>query len=323
MPPSPFDIPRIRIEVLARVAAGETVKGVCAGPGMPGPSTVHRWARENAPFGEELARAQRVGTFRRLYAYDEAKAAAFLARVRAGEPRRSLLGKPGMPSQHTFRDWCIRQAPFAEELHRLRQEQLAGHAERFRQARRDWDPALADRILGRVFRDGSLARVLNADPGLPCFHVVQRWRREQPEFDRALKRMFAAWRRRPRLGTERSRCTPALTERIAARIVEGASLADLGREAGMPARSTLYRWVAREPGFARAVWEASAHREDWYRDQMLAVLDRLGPASNRAIQRALAPLARRLGSLRRLPGRKAAQHPALRRRPEPLPTPED
>jgi len=306
MPPSPFDIPRIRTEVLARVAAGETVKGVCAGAGMPTPWTVRRWARENAAFGEELSRAQRVGAFRRLYAYDEAKVAVFLARVRAGEPRKSLLGQPGMPSRHTYRYWSRQQAPFAEELYRLRQQQLAGNAERFRRRRRDWDPALADRILGRVFGDGSLVRVLKADPGLPCLKVVQRWRREQPEFDRALKRMFAAWRRRPRLGTARSRCTPALTERIAARIVEGASLASLGQEAGMPSRTTLYRWMAREPGFAQAVWQACEHREDWYRDQMLAVLNRLGPASNRAIQRALAPLSRRLGSLRRLPGLKAA-----------------
>src|SRR5437588_9934849 len=100
--------------LLGAAEQGEFLNAVCASPGMPSVLTIRTWSRTHLFFGEALAAARRRGTWRRLWVVDEAKAAAFLARARAGEPIRALLGQPGMPSQTAYRRWKMAQAPFAE-----------------------------------------------------------------------------------------------------------------------------------------------------------------------------------------------------------------
>ena len=119
--PHAQDARRLKAEIVARVDAGEYLRAVCASPGMPVESTVRTWSRTDPHFGEALAAARRRGTWRRHCAYDEARAGAFLARARAGETIRSLLGQPGMPSQRTYTHWNRTQAPFAEATFALRQ----------------------------------------------------------------------------------------------------------------------------------------------------------------------------------------------------------
>src|SRR5258708_1733865 len=110
---------RLKTEIVARVDAGDTLRAVCASSGMPAGDAVRRWARTDPLFGEALAAAYRRGTWRRLWAFDEAKAAAFLARARAGEPVKSLLGQPGMPSREIYRRWKTAQPAFAEAVFAL------------------------------------------------------------------------------------------------------------------------------------------------------------------------------------------------------------
>jgi hypothetical protein len=184
--PSPYhrDAPRLKAEIVARVDAGEHLNAVCASPGMPCALSVRTWSRADPLFGEALEAARRRGTWRRLWVVDEAKAAAFLARARAGEPIRSLLGQPGMPSQTAYRRWKIAQAPFAEAAFALLQRRDARTGEMGRARRRDFDPAVADRIVVRLNKGPGLKALLATDPELPSRKVVARWRREQPEFDR-------------------------------------------------------------------------------------------------------------------------------------------
>ena len=198
--PGPYaqDTPRLKAEIVARADAGEYLRAVCASPGMPSEQTVSNWARADGMFGEALAAAQRRGTWRRLYAYDEAKAAAFLARARAGETINSLIGRPGMPSRATYTYWNRTQASFAEATFALRRRRDARTGDMGRARRKAFDQAVADKIIVRFNRGPTLKALLASDPELPSRDVVMRWRREQPEFDKVLKMITAGKRRRGR-----------------------------------------------------------------------------------------------------------------------------
>jgi hypothetical protein len=259
---------------------------------------VRKWALADPGFAGELAVARsRAGSLR--YRFDEAVAAAFLARARAGEPILTLLREPGMPGRRAYQHWQATEAPFAEAIFALRQRREAGIVERGRARYRAWDQALADRIIVAVHRGGRPAQVLAGDPELPCLPIIRRWRREQPEFDAVLRMMSAAWRRKR---GEAPRCTPELTDKIVARIVEGGSFNSVGREPGMPSRQTLRRWLRVRPEFAEAVAWACHHREDWYRDQIAMIAETATPGNVKAVRRQMGPLLRQLVRLRHRPG---------------------
>jgi len=113
---SPYDRSALKALIVARVAKGETVAGICDEAGMPCKEAVQVWRQADASFREALAAARRRGDWLRRLAFDEAVAEAFLKRVRAGERIRDLLDKPGMPSQRTYRFWRRTQGAFQAEL---------------------------------------------------------------------------------------------------------------------------------------------------------------------------------------------------------------
>jgi len=259
----PFAYPAphlLKARIVERAALGETVKAICAEAGMPSKDSVQVWRRADPGFAAELAQARRVGDHRRRLAFDEAKAAAFLARVRAGARIRDVLAKPGMPSQKTYAHWRLTEASFQEAL---------------------W----------------ALKGVRDKERGLRL--KVYRWRKEEPEWDRAMRKAFG-WGRRARGGLR----SPELTDRIVARLVQGASLRSLAQEPGMPAAGTLYSWVSRDADFAAEVAQACDWREDWYEDQMQMIVDEAGPIGVQALRRQLSPLAVRRGQLQHRPGRR-------------------
>lgn len=303
--PMPYaypDRPLLKAQIVARVAAGETVAAICAGPGMPCVESVQVWRRGDPGFAAELADARRRGDYRRRLAFDEVKAEAFLKRLRAGERVAEVLNQPGMPSQGTYRYWRMTQASFQEELWRLKGLRDQARGERLRGRYRAFDQDVADRILVRCARGEVLRKMLETDPTLPCRVVVYRWRKQQPEWDGALKMAFR-WGRRAR-GHPRALGTPEMTEAILDRIVEGASLRSLAREPGMPASRTLYSWIAKRSDFAEEVAQACAWREDWYLDQMTLIVEEAGALSGADLRRRLGPLAQRRGRLQNRPGRK-------------------
>ncbi|MGH6964203.1 MAG: hypothetical protein ACREE0_06950 [Phenylobacterium sp.] len=301
----PFAYPHrahLKQDILARVKAGERVVDICAEPGMPSAATLQVWRRADAGFAAELAQARSVGDWRRRLMFNEAKAKAFLARVAAGERIRDLLSKPGMPSQKTYQYWRRTEASFAEELWRLKGLRDQARGERLRGRYRAFDQATADQILVRVARGGLLKRVLAADPALPCRAVVYRWRKEEPEWDGALKVAFQVGRRER--GHPRALRTPQMTEAILDRIVMGGSLRSIGREPGMPKTRTLESWIARDAAFSAEVARACDHREDWFIDQMTLIADEAGPISQAELRRRWSPLARQHARLQNRPGRK-------------------
>lgn len=289
---------RLRSEIVARVAAGEPLRVVCAAAGMPGRQTVRAWARADALFAADLGRAEAALAAGRLR-FDEAKAAALLARARAGEAINGLLREAGMPGRRAYRHWCASQPPFAEAVFALRRRRDQEIGWRGRARLRAWDAALGDQILVAVIRGATLAGALAADPALPSLPVVRRWRREQPAFDAELRAVLVVRQRRH--GRARG-CTPQVAQRIVDRIVEGGSFNSIGREPGMPSRQTLRAWVRARPDFARAVARACEDREDWYDDQILMISEAATPATLEVAKRQVGRIKRQLVRLRHRPG---------------------
>ncbi|MEO8112943.1 MAG: hypothetical protein ABI655_01085 [Phenylobacterium sp.] len=244
---------RLKDEIVARVAAGETVKAISAQLGGPSKSALHNWRRADPAFAAALAAARLRGYFRRRLAFDEATAAAFLARLAAGARVEDLLDRPGMPSQKTYQYWRRSQGAFQEALWALRYARRSGASHGRWRA---WDEAVADRITLLVRRGAVFRELLGSDPELPCLAVAARWRREHPEWDFALRIAMGVGRRArgPR------GCTPGLVAEICDRVAAGASLRRLAACADMPCARTLYAWMARRPEFAAAVQRAKAAR---------------------------------------------------------------
>lgn len=109
---------------------------------------------------------------------------------------------------------------------------------------------------------------------------ARRWRREQPDFDQALRAIVAA---------------------LLDHIVEGGSFASFARLPGTPCRRTLTHWL-RDPAFAQAVAMACDDREAGYRDRIAALALDMPQATRRDLTRAAAPLSRHLARLAHRPG---------------------
>jgi hypothetical protein len=288
------DAARLKAEIVARVEAGETLQAISATPGLPAKDAVRTWAKDEVAFGEALAAARRRGAWRRMWGFDEAKAAAFLARARAGEPVRSLLGQPGMPSREIYRRWKIAQPPFAEATFALRQRRDARAREWGLARRRDFDRVLADRIIVRMNKGLKLEDILAADSELPGSVTLARWRREAPEFDAVMRRIFAARRVAAKPVPE------SLVQEIVEHIIEGGSFASFSRLPGAPSPGTLRRWL-RDPHFAEEVARACEFRKEWCHDQILMISERTAPGPAQEKARAIGRLKRQLARLRNPP----------------------
>lgn len=299
------DRERRKALVLERVRAGATVEAACVLPETAPAWTVRRWARNDPAFRAELDAAIARGRWRRLYAYDEAKAEAFLARARAGEPVNSLVGTPGMPGWKTYRHWKAVYAPFAEAVFALRQRRDTGLAARNRAKTRPFDAAAAERIVVRMHGQGRLADVLEGEAALPCREVVRRWRRETPGFGAVIAMQQAAWRRKrwaARLYDDE------IVEAVLDHVRMGGSLASAGAVPGLPCRMTLYAWRKARPDFAAAVAEAMTLRERWYAMQIEDLMEAAwDPARRRAALAQARALKARLGRIR--PRRGAGRRP--------------
>ena len=294
--------PHLRYEILDRMAAGERLKAICAEPGMPCCESVMGWVRRDPDYGEMYANAVRRGEWRRLYQFDDAKAAAIISRLAAGETIGSILRDPAMPGRRTYTYWRRTQVGFQEELHRVKSSREDLRVAGLRGRYREFDRAVAERLYVRLWKGERLRKVLASDKAFPSLAVLERWRREQPEFDRMLRFVLKGWSRRR--GRERCLCTPELTDAIVAQIREGASLRSLSVRQDMPSAGALYKWVRARPDFAAEIAEACEDREDWYLDQIAAIAERALPGTVKATRRAMAPLNSQLARLKKRPGWK-------------------
>ena len=243
--------------ICAAVEGGARLRGLAGAPGWPSRQTIHRWAVEDVDFARRLdaARAWRRGVLtqaRQDGAFDEALAQVFLLRVRRGEAVRVLVRAEGMPDRARLDQWKRERPEFAAAL-------VA--AVRFSREVRDkpwtrFDEAVGDKIILGVSKGTPLPQLL-ADPALPGETAVRRWRRREPDFDRALRAAHRAGHRARMAG--RVALSSDLADEILERLVRGESLLEASRAWGMPHYATLMAWQRRDPAFARRV--------AWGRDQ--------------------------------------------------------
>jgi hypothetical protein len=204
-----------------------------------------------------------------------------------------------MPRPATLRHWRATQGEFGGEVFRLIGIHRAARRRAIGGDRRAWDEALADRVLLHVGRGHAYRQLRRLDPSLPGAWVIERWRRERPDFAFDL-RANSVVGRRARLPARMATVLDPLRDRI----IEGGSLGSLGGRHGLPSRGTLYRWVARSPDFARQIAQACDDREGWYADRLQMIAEdvrRLGVAETR---RRMAPLSRQLARLKNRPGKR-------------------
>lgn len=296
----PTTYPRhLRDVILARVAAGETVKAICAEAGMPCAGSVVVWRRRDPAFRAALDTALREGRWRRRRQFDSAKAEALLELLRNGATLRAALADPATMSQRAFRYWRQTDVGFAEELARINRTK---REERSAWAHRRWRPfdrALADQVLLRVGRGTPLRRVLSADKALPCRAVLARWRRERLDFDDELR---VAMRASRHVARARRLWSEDLQAEIIERIARGASFRQLARRPDMPSLGTLCNWMKRKPGFAEAVRWACRERELAHGERAVAIAEQATSASAGRARRRVEGLRRQNGWRSRWPG---------------------
>lgn len=182
------------------------------------------------------------------FAYPRAEMhARVIARLEAGMSMTTLQREPGYPSRETLRCWGQADPAFARQMAAAR---AWGQGERrYAKAGPVFDPAWADAFLLQV-RRGETVADLARRPDWPSRRLVSRWRREQPDFDRALAASvrFARDLRGPRKPFDQ-----VLADRIIVRVSRGETLADLSKDPTMPGWLALERWRKRRPDFAAAL----------------------------------------------------------------------
>lgn len=175
-----------------------------------------------------------------------------VARLEAGEMLRDICGAPGMPHVETVRNWRRASGAFAADFDRA----LARG-----RWRRTWmfDEAKAETLLAR-YRTGERLRGILADPAMPSVQVFNVWCADQAPFCAEIARLKAthlAERNRSRGRETKVAFDPAAADRIVARVMRGAWLAEvLASDAGLPSYAVLARWRREQPQFDRILRQA-------------------------------------------------------------------
>lgn len=138
--------------ICERVAAGESVRAICAGADAPSTATLHRWMQREPTFAQALAMARRrarrdfVASRRarrsaallarkhpwgRKDAFTEAVGEEICGRIALGESLLSVCSDPRMPVPGTVYGWLTAHDDFAARYATAREVQaelLADHA---------------------------------------------------------------------------------------------------------------------------------------------------------------------------------------------------
>ena len=178
--------------VVVRLGAGETLRQVIADPAMPSRRTLAYWRGQQGHFAEAMAhvKAARADNWRfrnsaRFRPFDPGLGDRVIERVLRGEPLpRALAADPALPSPKVFARWRREN----REFDRLLTEALAVGGRVRRRVKRPsprCTEALASRIMQRLARGASLAG-LGREPGFPSARTLYAWKRDNPEFARAV-----------------------------------------------------------------------------------------------------------------------------------------
>jgi len=188
------------------------------------------------------------------FAYPRAEMQArVIERLEAGQPMRVLEQQPGFPKRQTLHTWAKSDPDFGRRLaaarawgRGVRVSATAGPV---------FDAGRAEAFLVKV-RLGEAIKDLVKRPEGPKRLLLNRWRRERPDFEAALKAAVLTARR----FHGRRRGWPydeALADRIVLRVSHGETLPALMKDPAMPGKDALARWRGSHPEFAAALKLAS------------------------------------------------------------------
>lgn len=117
-------------------------------------------------------------------------------------------------------------------------------------ARVRWSPGVARQVLART-RKGETLRGMCREPGMPNVRTVTKWMAQRGLFRRAIEAARIEAGRGAAVGRPCGYCRET-AEAIFVRLCGGEALSAICRDPEMPAASTVYAWLAREPQFAEA-----------------------------------------------------------------------
>lgn len=110
--------------ICERIAAGETLLGICRDLEMPCRFAVRAWSREHPEFGARLAQARRDGRHNprggRPTTYHPQVAGLICRRLVGGMTLDEACDLPGLPVSQTVFDWIERYPQFADAYRRAR-----------------------------------------------------------------------------------------------------------------------------------------------------------------------------------------------------------
>jgi hypothetical protein len=125
--------PAVAVRLLNGLAAGQGLRALCRGPGMPTRATVMRWLKERPDFAAHAARARgdsgldRPG---RRTRYSPALLDEIYLRLSQGEPLRTLCQDPAMPARSTLQAWGHSRPDVARVLDLAAQNAAFAEADR-------------------------------------------------------------------------------------------------------------------------------------------------------------------------------------------------
>lgn len=136
--------PAVADAIVARAAAGESVRSVCQDPAMPSGDTVYKWARQRPEFGDRLRAARAEVAEARAWRAEQKRLGGWLKRKRAarggptgsysealaekvchglleGRSLTAVCRAPGMPAPATVYKWRRERPDFARDYRMARQ----------------------------------------------------------------------------------------------------------------------------------------------------------------------------------------------------------
>ena len=109
----------IAARLLNGLSAGQGLRALCRGPGMPTRPTVMRWLKQHPDFASLVAEARVEGNLvfaGRPCGYSARLVAHIYDRLSLGEPLRDICSEPALPSRSTIHNWAHRHPSTANAL---------------------------------------------------------------------------------------------------------------------------------------------------------------------------------------------------------------
>jgi hypothetical protein len=167
----------IAARILDALVNGRSLSALCRDEGMPPPSTVLDWVREDREgFAARYQLAREAGNpFMRSHTtlYTDAVAERLLGELRRGRALRDICQDDGMPAVRTVTGWVNTDREGFEA--RYLEARAAGRARMKRFTL--YTPEIAELILDELCSGRSLAD-LCGDPGMPSIRTIHHWVQE-------------------------------------------------------------------------------------------------------------------------------------------------